>query len=373
MKKILYLSANGYIGGAEKFILNSCKMHLQNNKYLPCILFFKNGEAVKEAKLLNIPHFVLKNEFKLSSPLRLLRAILEIRDITKTMNPEWVHTTMPYTQIVFGLSSYGIRTKVAWFQHGPVGGTLDKIASLFKSHLLLFNSQFLKSAHFATVPIIRSNEVEIIKLGVESANNYNEKFLSSKLRLGTSGRICSWKGFHLIVEALKLLKENYPHSRFSFSIAGNAKTPKDIEYENSLKNLVVKNNLHQEIKFIGHVIDIKNFYQTIDVFIHSSTIPEPFGLVVAEAMGQSCLVIGSNQGGVTDLIINGDTGLSFKSTTHEAVQDLYSILERLLLNFESKNLDEYKKIQKAGFELIKNQYSLVCMTNELEDLYKNSK
>ena len=82
----MYVSPNGYLGGAERFVLNAAKGHLDQQKIKTGILFFSGGESVKEAGKLGIKYFVLVNKFRFRKPLELLRAIIEIRKIVKNFN-----------------------------------------------------------------------------------------------------------------------------------------------------------------------------------------------------------------------------------------------------------------------------------------------
>ena len=56
--KILYVSPNGYLGGAERFVLTSASAH-NKEKCEASILFYSNGEAVAEAKSAGIPVKIL--------------------------------------------------------------------------------------------------------------------------------------------------------------------------------------------------------------------------------------------------------------------------------------------------------------------------
>ena len=141
MRKILYVSANGFIGGAESFLLNLAKMHADNkdNVYF---LLFRNGVLASELKKLNMPVIILQNKFKLSSLVLLYKAVKEIRGILKKHEFNIIHSTMAYSHLMMGLSSMFLKCKKVWFQHGPVGGLLDFLASFFPVDIMLFNSKF---------------------------------------------------------------------------------------------------------------------------------------------------------------------------------------------------------------------------------------
>lgn len=370
MYKILYVSPNGYLGGAEKFVLTAALSHKKNNELEASILFFSQGEASVQAQNLGINCFFLKQRFRLRNPINLILALLEVRKIVKSYNPDVLHLTMPYSHIVLSLATVFMGIKKIWFQHGPVGGRLDQLANIFPVEMIWYNSEDLKKRHHLTwpKPIVRNSE-HVINLGVQSNENNHEIFCSEKLKIGTAGRICSWKGFHLMIQALGELKKENIKSSYHFTIAGDAKNEHDKKYREELGALVRYYNLEEEVEFLKHVEKMEQYYLGLDLFIHSSVIPEPFGLVVAEAMACGCFVIGSNSGGVSDILKNGKTGISFTSTSEEALIELKKILSIFLRPLTEEEKVIYRKWALAGKKLIKENYSIEGMNKNMEKLY----
>lgn len=369
MRRIVYISPNGYLGGAERFVLNACYYHLQAKIFSPTIIFFSDGEAAAEARSNGIQVIVLRSKFRLTSPLKLFTALRELRAHLRALTPEWVHNTMPYAHIVHGLAAVGLSYKVAWFQHGPVGGTLDKLASLFKCRLLLFNSKFTMDHHRSTALALRTDRMTVLKLGVLAARTEREIFTKKTVSFGSSGRLCSWKGHEIVLGAIRRLRDEHPSLNFSFRLAGEAKSERDQSYAAGLRRFVEAHDLAPVVQFLGHVRDVSSFYQDLDVFIHSSTIPEPFGLVVAEAQGHSCLVIGSDEGGVADVLIDQRTGLTYAPSSSVASEQLFRILSQLLERFEQGQLAEYRGIAANGREHILREHTLSRMGESIEKLY----
>ena len=366
--KVLYVSPNGYLGGAERFVLEITKLHKENSHIQCAILFYNDGEAVNMARANGIDVFVLRSKFKLSHPLSLSKALKEIRSIIKKYNPDILHHTMPYAHITSSLASTGLLIKKVWFQHGPVNGNLDQLANFFPADVILYNSEDLKARHHKTLigPIV--TEEAVIHIGVPTSET-RQIFNDSVCRLGSAGRICSWKGFHIILLALAKLREKDGFLPLKFTLAGSAKTDHDQEYFLHLIELIRTHQLEDIVELKNHVSEIKSFYQSLDVFIHSSTIPEPFGLVVAEAMGQGCLVVGSDSGGVRDLLKDGMTGLSYGACGEHAIDELVQILSRILSSFGSKTAQSLSDLAHNGQELVKNDYSPRRMSENMEKVY----
>ncbi len=354
--KILYVSPNGYLGGAERFVLTAAASHAKTADFTPFIVFFGDGEAVAEARKMNLNVRVLSTTFRLTDPRRLLKALGEIRAIVHEIRPDIIHTTMAYAQLVLGLAFINGPKKLVWFQHGPVGGRLDFLASLFPTDLLLFNSSYLRELHHRSFPHSRFQREAVIPLGVASAPAPRALFKNRKVVFGAAGRVTPFKAFEDIIRSLSGLT-----GEFEFHLAGAPKIENDRAYEQRLRELVVTLRLSERVRFLGHVDNMSEFYRSLDVFIHSAQAPEPFGLVIAEAMGQGCLAVGKNEGGARDFLLPEKTALTY-STTPELVAQLQRILN---------SGDTLNGIAARGHGLIHENYRIEKMNSKLEGLYRS--
>ncbi len=369
MKTVLYINPNGFIGGAESFIFNICESHLNNKKVIPIILFFKDGPGVKKAQEIGIKHFLLKTSFKLSS-LTYIKACFEIRGVLKKVKPDVVHFTMPYSVVACFLPSLFLNIKTVWFQHGPVGGLLDKIASFLYVDYIFFNSKDTFLRHFNHCRDIFHTNNKIINLGIKTQTQINtlevEKYFpSNQFTILSAGRICRWKGQHILIKAISELKKHNQIDTMNIKslIAGVPNSHDDHLYFNELKELVRSLQLENHVEFIGHQKNIHQFYYRSDILVHTSTTPEPFGLVVAEAMSAGLLVIGADQGGLQDILINNETGYSFNTTASDAHLRLVNLI------IENTTKDN-SKIRRNAKNLIQNDYSITQMTDAIELIYE---
>lgn len=134
------------------------------------------------------------------------------------------------------------------------------------------------------------------------------------------GRIDADKGHDLVLEALSLAKaKGLP---FKVLVVGH---PMQESYLQGLKQRVAAQDLEEEVLFLGFVDEPRCLMQACDVLI-LTTIEETFGLVLIEAMSVGTPVIGSNRGGVPEIIEHQQTGLLFESCNQKS---LLSALEYL--------------------------------------------
>ena len=123
--------------------------------------------------------------------------------------------------------------------------------------------------------------------------------------VGLFGRIKFEKGQHLVIEAItKLKKANHDVGAL---IVGHSM---DDNYLMQLKNNVKVSALSDDVVFKDFVDDPQRWMQGCDVIILASK-EETFGLVLAEAMHAGVAVIGTNSGGVPEIIEHEKTGLMF--------------------------------------------------------------
>jgi glycosyltransferase involved in cell wall biosynthesis len=99
------------------------------------------------------------------------------------------------------------------------------------------------------------------------------------------------------------------------------------ELRAALREKVKTLGLDNEVEFLGHRDDADSIFQSIDIAVSPSTLPEPFGLVVAEAMAARRPVIATAAGGPSELIEDGVSGFLIPMNNVGAFADR---LERLI-------------------------------------------
>lgn len=176
------------------------------------------------------------------------------------------------------------------------------VSQAVRSHVLEFG---VDSARVSVVydPIDSSEHDPSMDIGYlvrEFAKRPDEKFF------GIFGRVVDWKGHRYFLEAAAEVFKRFPSSR-AFIVGGAEDGPS--KYVDELKQLSERLGIASKIIFSGFRRDVAAMMKLMDVVVHASVRPEPFGMVVIEAMSMSRPIIATIGGGPSEIIENGVNGL----------------------------------------------------------------
>lgn len=122
---------------------------------------------------------------------------------------------------------------------------------------------------------------------------------------GIFGRIIEWKGIKEFVRAAALVIQSLPKTK-AFIIGDCSDGEK--EYFAEVKELIAHYDLEQQIILAGYRKDVPAFMGLMDVVVHASIKPEPFGMVLIEAMAMGKPVVATKGGGPLDIVVEKETG-----------------------------------------------------------------
>ena len=123
------------------------------------------------------------------------------------------------------------------------------------------------------------------------------------------GRLTSWKGQELFIEAINLVNIELGFEAFYAVILGSEQG-RDL-YKKKLIRLSEQYRMNKQLKFIDNCKNMALAYKISDIIISASTEPESFGRVAVEAQSMQKTIIASNIGGSNETIIDEKTGFLF--------------------------------------------------------------
>ncbi len=131
---------------------------------------------------------------------------------------------------------------------------------------------------------------------------------SSEIRIGLVATFARWKGHEVFLSALAKLPRDFPWR--AFIVGGEVYSRSSSQYsECELREKVADLRLQERIEFTGFLADPAPFVRSLDIVVHASTEPEPFGLAIAEGMAAARAVVTSSD----SLITHGVNGFVFAS------------------------------------------------------------
>ena len=142
------------------------------------------------------------------------------------------------------------------------------------------------------------------------------------------GRLTSWKGQGLLIEALARLGRTDIRCLLVGSDQGRH------GYRRSLENMIERRGLSGVVQMTDHCRDMPAAYMLADVVVSASTDPEAFGRVAAEAQAMGRPVVASNHGAARETVLPGKTGLLFAPGNADALA--LAIAETLALDSQAR-------------------------------------
>ncbi|WP_372965621.1 glycosyltransferase family 4 protein [Marinobacter sp.] len=171
--------------------------------------------------------------------------------------------------------------------------------------------RLLPDAHCPVIPSSFSafpSEVDAVE---RIRSRYRGKFL-----VGQVGSLFRIKGYHLTIEAARILESRHPNLQIVFLGKGP-----------ELENLKRQAQGLESVEFVGHQADVGNWLEAMDLLVFPS-LQEGLGSTILEAMQHGTPVVGSDVGGIPDIINNGRNGLLVPREDSAALADaIQSLME----------------------------------------------
>jgi glycosyltransferase involved in cell wall biosynthesis len=175
------------------------------------------------------------------------------------------------------------------------------------------------------------------------------------------GRLTSWKGQELFIEAINKVNIELGYEAFYAIILGSDQGRE--LYKKKLIRLSEQYRLTNQLKFIDHCKDMALAYKVSDIVISSSIEPEAFGRVAVEAQSMEKIIVASNIGGSRETVENEKTGFLFESGSSLSLSK--TILK--VLNIDESTL---KSIGIEGRKNIKKKFNVEKMCFSTYSEYK---
>ena len=355
MKYIAVFSGYYYphLGGIERYIDNMMNQFIKLG-YTPILITsnycnLKEEEDINGMKILRIPIF---NIFKNRYPIPKYNS--EYKRILKKLEEYKIESIIVNTR--FHLTShigakYGKKNNIPVYliEHGSNYVTLDnKFIDFFANRYEDFLTWKIKKKIKGFYGVSNACSTWLKKLKIEASGtwynsidinqNLPKKVKHKTINFMYAGRLIKQKGVNNILIAFEKLSKKYDN--IHLFIAGDG--PEFLDYKNNFKN--------KNIEFLGKLEykTLLKYFSKTDVFLYPPLWPEGLPTSILEAGLMSCAVIGTNQGGITEIIKDQSNGIIVDNT----MESLYLAMEKLILDSELR-----EKYSNELHKTIENDFS----------------
>lgn len=368
--RILHLIKTLYVGGAELHLLNLCRQ-LKRQGVEIAVAYLQDPIEWGSSPL----HSAFEQ-----SGIRIvnlgadrlydIRWISRLASLLKEERPDILHSHLPRADFA-GFIGHLLRPSIPWVC--SVHDIYSKSWSgkwtlpLFKSvwcqaDALMAISHAVKD-WVAQEMCVPSEKVTVIHYGIEPERFARPNFalhensaLNSPMIIGSIGRLEWRKGHECLIRAMPTVLHHVPN--VSLLIAGHDPWG----YGRTLQALIDQLELNGRVRIVGFQNDVPSFLQSINVFAFASR-SEGFGQVVVEAMAAGRPVVASKIPPLTEIVVDGQTGLLAEPRDPEAFAD--AILWLLM------HPQEASQMGKQGQERVRTKFSAERMTADTILLYRS--
>ncbi|MBX3330283.1 MAG: glycosyltransferase family 4 protein [Nitrospira sp.] len=142
---------------------------------------------------------------------------------------------------------------------------------------------------------------------------------NDQIAVAIVGRVVEWKGQREFVHAILRVMDH--NSKVLGVIVGDEADDSEKQYFAGIKQIIAESEHRNRFILTGYRRDVDALYAAIDVFVHFSIEPEPFGMVVAEAMAAGKAVVAADDGGPKEMISHGRDGLLVQTGDVDRLRD----------------------------------------------------
>lgn len=324
--QVLFLDHAGVLGGAELYLLDVLQMYQETGH----VVLFETGPFYGRLQDAGISVEVCEGaeaflEVNKSASLwtaaqaipGLARLVLQVA--RKARNFDVVFANSQKALIVAGLVGLLTRRPIVWNLHDMLTAEhfstfTRKMAVVWGNRLvdrIIVNSRATEQAFARSGE--QMNKATVVHNGInpkpfEEVDSADVKRLRDQLGLkevpllGVFSRLAPWKGQHVVLRALPEIQE--AHVLF----VGDTLFRGDESYKQELQKTIRRLKIGDRVHFLGFRSDVPRLMKLVDVVLHTSTAPEPFGRVVVEGMLAGTPVIATRAGGPVEIVREPDTG-----------------------------------------------------------------
>ncbi|WP_293874338.1 glycosyltransferase family 4 protein [Flavobacterium sp.] len=378
MTNILFIHQSADLYGSDKTLL-LLLTKLDKSRFNPVVVIPLDGPLRKELEKENIKVIiapVLKLYRKMFTPKNILlffkqikKAVSILDELNSQYNFDIIYSNT--LAVLLGMV-YAKKRKIKhiWHVHEIIVHP-KKIASLFPKLLNKYADVVVCNSQATMDNLVKRqkelvNKTLIIHNGLKPLNDDYIKinredlgFEKDDFIITLIGRINRLKGHKWLLNTF--INNLQQDKSIKLLFVGSPVSDQEY-YLHEIEELVQENKLENTVKIVGFKKDLRPILNLSDMLAVPSTEAESFGLVALEAMLAKKPVVGSNHGGLTEIIVHNETGFLVEPNNES---ELALAIQKLLGNKEMRNL-----FGSNGYERAIKEFSEEKYISSFERLFK---
>lgn len=311
--RVLFVDHAEALGGAEYSLLLLLK-HLDRSRFEP-ILACNAGPLPEAAQALGVCVEMLAMPRLRGEPAalwRLARGVWHLARYIRRQRIDLVHSNVMRASFYAALAARLTGRPLVWHVRDIFG------TGRYVQWMARQSRQAIAISRACAVPLPGALPVALVPNGVDLAPFDRGLAGAAAVRrewdvaettplVGMVGSLRPWKGHGDFIRAMATVRDRYPAAHYV--VVGGAIFGDDEGYEAELESLTREVGLEGQMRFVGQRDDIAAVIGALDVLVHCSVEPEPFGRVMIEGMAAGRPVVAYDHGGAREIIVPGETGL----------------------------------------------------------------
>ena len=178
--------------------------------------------------------------------------------------------------------------------------------------------------------------------------------------IGVVGNIQSWKGQLTIIRPVHLLRHKYPEL-VCLLVGALSIDKSDRAYYERLKREITEKELARNVFITGYRGDVPDIMNSLGIILHSSILPEPFGMVVLEGMSLKKPAIATNNGGPKEIIEDTLSGFLVPPDEPRIVAERIDVL--------MQDRDLRQRIGDNALRRVEEKFNLELFSRSINNVY----
>jgi len=365
--RLLMVAPTAAPGGQEDILFNltACLPALNVS---PRVISLHDGPLVERLRAADVEVEVIEGG-RLRQPAHFVRTVRALRATMMQGHFDAVYSNMPKAHLYVAWGARRQRIPTLWCQAGYPDPPhwLDRLASALPANAIIAESRDAVAAQERLTPHrtvhLMHPGIDIKHFTVRADPNLRQRYgipLDASL-VSIVGRLQPWKGQRQFLQAAATVARS--HTSAYFAVVGGAILGWEGDYPNELERLASSLGLRERTVFTGHTTEVAGWMAASDVVVNASE-PEPFGLVVVEAMASGCAVVALSKGGPRDVIEHGTSGLLCGSREPR-------VLAEAIMGLVG-SADLRARLGEAARALVQSRFTREAMTRRFADIVRTT-